>query len=163
MSDARPVGFLKNCFGQRFGGRQSEVQAERRLERSRNGTTAAVPLTEAKAAAFFHFRPRRARVKPQRNARWSRRFYKSCHLKIIQNNPKENSFCAIIAQPPASFLTDWPDESVIVFFDCAPDGAICSSKSAIMLSDTWGFSAGKHLPVDMVTRGNKLQATADAA
>ena len=34
-------------FGQRFGGRKSEVQAERRRERSRNATTAAVPLTEA--------------------------------------------------------------------------------------------------------------------
>ena len=38
-------------FGQRFGGRKSEVQAERRLERSRNATTAAVPLTEATAHA----------------------------------------------------------------------------------------------------------------
>jgi len=84
-------------------------------------------------------------------------------LKIIQNNPKEHSFCAIIAQPPPSFLTDWPDESVVVFFDCAPDGAIRSNKSAIMRSDTWGFPAGKHLPVDTVAHGNKLQATADAA
>jgi len=84
-------------------------------------------------------------------------------LKIIQNNKKENSFCAIIAQTPPFFLPDLPDESVIVIFDCAPDGAIRSNKSAIMLSDTWGFSAGKHLPVDTVTRGNKLQATADAA
>ena len=49
------VGFLKNCFGQRFGGRQSEVQAERRLERSRNGTTAAVPLTEAQRGCVFSF------------------------------------------------------------------------------------------------------------
>jgi hypothetical protein len=32
--------------------RKSEVQAERRLERSRNATTAAVPLTEANATAF---------------------------------------------------------------------------------------------------------------
>jgi hypothetical protein len=101
-------------------------------------------------------------VKPQRNARWSRRFYKSRHLKIIQNNPKENSFCAIIAQTPPLFLSDSPDESVIVISDCAQDGAIRSNKSAIMLSDTWGFSAGKHLPVDTVAHGNKLQATADA-
>jgi hypothetical protein len=42
-------------FGQRFGGRKSEVQAERRLERSRSATTAAVPLTEANATAFFFF------------------------------------------------------------------------------------------------------------
>jgi hypothetical protein len=45
---------MTDCFGQRFGGRKSEVQAERRLERSRDATTAAVPLTEANAAAFFH-------------------------------------------------------------------------------------------------------------
>jgi hypothetical protein len=38
---------LSPRFGQRFGERKSEVQAERRLERSRNATTAAVPLTEA--------------------------------------------------------------------------------------------------------------------
>jgi len=88
---------------------------------------------------------------------------KSHHLKIIQNNPKENSFCAIIAQTPPFFLSDSPDESVVVFFDCAQDGAIRSNKSTIMLSDTWDFSAGKHLPVDTVAHGNKLQATADAA
>jgi hypothetical protein len=35
------------CFGLRFGGRKSEAQAERRLERSRSATTAAVPQTEA--------------------------------------------------------------------------------------------------------------------
>jgi hypothetical protein len=84
-------------------------------------------------------------------------------LKIIQNNPKENSFCAIIAQTPPLFLSDSPDESVIVISDCAQDGAIRSNKSAIMLSDTWGFSAGKQMPVDTGARGNKLQATADAA
>jgi hypothetical protein len=84
-------------------------------------------------------------------------------LKIIQNKQKENSFCAIIAQNPPFFLSDSPDESVIVIFDCAQDGAIRSNKSAIILSDTWGFSAGKQLPVDTVARGNKLQEAADAA
>ena len=64
---------------------------------------------------------------------------------------------------PPLFLSDSPDESVIVIFDCAQDGAIQSNKCAIMLSDTWGFSAGKQLPVDTVAHGNKLQATADAA
>jgi hypothetical protein len=42
---------LAICFCQRFGERKSEMQAERRLERSRNATTAAVPLTEATAHA----------------------------------------------------------------------------------------------------------------
>ena len=59
-------------FGQRFGERNSEMQAERRLERSRNATTAAVPLTEANATAFSIIRPRRARVTGLCNARWSR-------------------------------------------------------------------------------------------
>jgi hypothetical protein len=71
--------------------------------------------------------------------------------------------CAEIAQASHFFPANSPNESVIVFFDCAQDGAIRSNKSAIMLSDTWGFSAGKHLSVDTVARGNKLQATADAA
>jgi hypothetical protein len=84
-------------------------------------------------------------------------------LKIIQNNQKENLFCAIIAQNQPFFLSDSPNASVVIFFDCAPGGAIRSNKSAIMLSDTWGFSAGKQLPVDTVAHGNKLQATADAA
>jgi hypothetical protein len=84
-------------------------------------------------------------------------------LKIIQNNPIGNSFCAIIAQNPPFILSDSPDECVIVIFDCAQGGANQSYKCAIMLSDTWGFSAGKHLPVDTVAHGNKLQATADAA
>jgi hypothetical protein len=66
-------------------------------------------------------------------------------------------------KPRRFFLSDSPDESVVVFFDCAQDGAIRSNKSAIMLSDTWGFSAGKQLPVDTDEHGNKLQATADAA
>jgi len=48
------------------------VQAERRLERSRNATTAAVPLTEANATALLFFRPRRARVPGLWNVRWSR-------------------------------------------------------------------------------------------
>jgi len=77
-------------------------------------------------------------------------------LKIIQNNPKENSFCAIIAQTPPFFLSDLPDASVIVIFDCAQDGAMRSNKSAIVLSDTWGFSAGGQLPVDTDAHGNKL-------
>ena len=72
-------------------------------------------------------------------------------------------FVQSIAQTPPFFLSDLPDESVIVIFDCAQDGAIRSNKSAITRSDTWGFSAGKHLPVDTVAHGNKLQATADAA
>jgi hypothetical protein len=84
-------------------------------------------------------------------------------LKIIQNSQRGNSFCAIIAQTSLFFPSNLPDESVIVIFDCAQDGAIRSNKCAIMLSDTWGFSAGKHLAVDTVARGNKLQATADAA
>jgi hypothetical protein len=78
-------------------------------------------------------------------------------------SPLYFSFCAIIAQNPPFFLSDLPDESVIVIFDCAQDGAIRSNKSAIMLSDTWGFSAGKQMLVDTVAHGNKLQATADAA
>lgn len=61
---------------------------------------------------------------------------KSCHLEIIQNNPKENSFCAIIAQTPPFFLSDLPDESVIVIFDCAQDGTIRSNKCGLILSDT---------------------------
>jgi len=52
------------------------MQAERRLERSRNATTAAVPLTEAQRDCVFILQPRRARVKPQRNARWSRLSFK---------------------------------------------------------------------------------------
>jgi hypothetical protein len=102
-------------------------------------------------------------VKPQRNARWSGDSSKSCHVEIIQNNQKENSFCAIIAQTLPFILSDLPDESVIVFFDCAPDDAICSNNCAIIRSDTWGFSTGKQMPVDTVACGNKLQATADAA
>jgi hypothetical protein len=39
------------------------VQTERRLERSWNATTAAVPLTEAERDCVFHFVPRRAPVK----------------------------------------------------------------------------------------------------
>jgi len=77
-------------------------------------------------------------------------------LKIIQNNPIGNSFCAIIAQNPPFILSDSPDESVIVIFDCAQDGAIRPNKSAIIRSDTWGFSAGKQLPVDTAAHGNKL-------
>jgi hypothetical protein len=77
-------------------------------------------------------------------------------LKIIQNNPKENSFCAIIAQTSSFFLSDSPDESVIVVFDCAQGGAIRPNKSAIIWSDTWGFSAGAQLPVDTDAHGNKL-------
>jgi hypothetical protein len=84
-------------------------------------------------------------------------------LKIIQNSQRGNSFCAIIAQTPLFFPSDSPDESVIVIFDCAQGGAIRSNKSAIMLSDTWGFFTGKQMPVDTVARGNKLQATVDAA
>ena len=38
----------KFCFGLRFGGRESGVGAERRQERSRNGTTVAVPQAEAR-------------------------------------------------------------------------------------------------------------------
>jgi hypothetical protein len=61
---------------------------------------------------------------------------RSCHLKIIQNNRRENSFCAIIAQNPPFFLSDLADESFIVIFDCAQGGAILSNKCAIILSDT---------------------------
>jgi hypothetical protein len=39
---------LAICFGLRFGGRKSEAQAERRLERNWSETTAAVPQTEAR-------------------------------------------------------------------------------------------------------------------
>jgi hypothetical protein len=84
-------------------------------------------------------------------------------LKIIQNNQKENSFCAIIAQTLPFILSDLPDECVIVIFDCAQNGAMRSNKCAIIRSDTQGFSAGKQLPVDTVAHGNKLQGTADAA
>jgi hypothetical protein len=70
---------------------------------------------------------------------------------------------AIIAQNPPFFLSDWPDESVIAIFDCAQGGAICSNECAIILSDTWGFFAGKQMLVDTVAHGNKLQETADAA
>ena len=41
-------------------------------------------------------------------------------------------------------------------------GRIHANKCAIIRSDTWGFQAGKHLPVDTVAHGNKLQATATA-
>jgi hypothetical protein len=84
-------------------------------------------------------------------------------LKIIQNSQKGNSLCAIIAQTPPFFLLNLSDESVVVFFDCAQDGAMRSNKCVIIRSDTWGFSAGKHLPVDTVAHGNKLEETADAA
>jgi hypothetical protein len=92
------------------------------------------------------------RVKAQRNARWSRRM--------------TFSFCAIIAQTPPFFLSDWPDESVSVIFDySAQGGAIRSNECAIILSETEGsrFSAGKQLPVDTDEHGNKLQEAADAA
>jgi len=112
------------------------VQAERRLERSRNATTVAVPLTEAQRGCVFPFpsatNAREAAAERALVADSS----KSHHLKIIQNNPKENSFCAIIAQTPPFFLSDSPDESVVVFFDCAQDGAIRSNKFGIILSDT---------------------------
>jgi len=102
-------------------------------------------------------------VKHRSGTRVGRGTSKSCHLKIIQNSKRENSFCAIIAQNPPFFLSDWPDESVIAIFDCAQGGAICSNECAIILSDTWGFFAGKQMPVDTVAHGNKLQETADAA
>jgi hypothetical protein len=87
------VQFFQFRFGQRFGERKSEVQAERRLERSRSATTAAVPLTEAQRDCVFHFRPRRARVTPQRNVRWSRRATFALRTSF--------SFCAEIAQTTA--------------------------------------------------------------
>jgi hypothetical protein len=138
------------------------VQAERRLERSRNATTAAVLLTEARCYCVLFFPSATSAREAAAERALVADSSKSRHLKIIQNKQKENSFCAIIAQTPPFFLSDSPDESVVVFFDCAQDGAIRSNKSAIMLSDTWGFSAGKYLPVDTVAHGNKLQATADA-
>jgi len=71
----------------------------------------------------------------------------------------------MITQTPPFLLSDWPDDSVIVIFDCAQDGAMRSNKSAIMLSETEGShsSARKRLSVDTVAHGNKLQATAEAA
>ncbi len=62
-------------------------------------------------------------------------------------------------------MPDLPDESVIVIFDCAQDGAILSNKCAIMLSETEGrgFSAGKQLPVDTSAHGNKLEKAAEIA
>jgi hypothetical protein len=94
-------------------------------------------------------------VKPQRNARWSRRTTFALRASF--------SFCGNRTNIAVSSGKLMPDEKIIVISDCAQDGAICSNKCAIMLSDTWGFSAGKHLPVDTVAHGNKLQATADAA
>jgi hypothetical protein len=68
-----------------------------------------------------------------------------------------------LRKPRRFFLSNSPYESVVVFFDCAQDGAIRSNKSAIMLSDTWGFLTGKHLPVDTVGHGNKLEKAACTA
>jgi len=45
-------------------------------------------------------------------------------------------FVQSIAQTPPFFLSDLPDESVIVIFDCAQDGAIRSNKCGLILSDT---------------------------
>jgi hypothetical protein len=83
------------------------------------------------------------------------------HLRFLPSF----SFCAIIAQTPPFFLSDLPDESVIVIFDCAQDGAMRSNKSAIMLSETEGrrFSAGKQLSVDKDEHGNKLEKAAEIA
>ncbi len=42
------VALFKFCFGLRFGKLESEVQAQRRPERSRSETTVAVPQAEAR-------------------------------------------------------------------------------------------------------------------
>jgi hypothetical protein len=46
---------------------------------SASATPLPVPPTEANASAFYIIRPRRARVMPQRNARWSRRLRTCCN------------------------------------------------------------------------------------
>jgi hypothetical protein len=133
------------------------MQTERRLERSRNVTTAAVPLTEANATAFFisdgderalcrsgtragrggrylrdalHFHFVR---KSHRHRIFFRQIYgmkKSFHLC----RPPSFSFCSEIEQIlhfiPANSLR----ENVIFISGCAQDGAICSNKCAIILS-----------------------------
>jgi hypothetical protein len=90
-------------FGQRFGGRKSEVQAERRRERSRNVTTAAVPLTEAQRDCVLLFPSATSAREAAAQRALVADSSKSRHLKIIQNNQNENSFCVIIAQTPAAF------------------------------------------------------------
>jgi hypothetical protein len=94
-------------------------------------------------------------VKRQRNGRWSWRATFALRTPF--------SICAEIAQASHFPTANLCREKIIFLSDCAQDGAIHSNKSAIIWSDTWGFPAGKHLPVDTVARGNKLQATADAA
>jgi hypothetical protein len=51
---------------------QTAIRRHASVGGSVSGTTAAVPLTEAQRDCVFFFVPRRARVKPQRNVRWSR-------------------------------------------------------------------------------------------
>jgi hypothetical protein len=102
------------------------MQAERRLERSRNVTTAAVPLTEANATAFIlSVRDGRA-FTPQRNARWSWRAV----FALCASFPR----CAEIAQARYFLSTNLCGEKVIVIADCAQGDAICSNKCAIILS-----------------------------
>jgi hypothetical protein len=71
--------------------------------------------------------------------------------------------CAEIAQASHFLPANLCREKIIAVSDCAQDGAIHSTKCASIRSDKWGFSARKHLPVDTVAHGNKLQATAAAA
>jgi hypothetical protein len=67
------VALFKFCFGLRFGKLESEVQAQRRPERSQSETTVAVPQAEARRSfgivrmplvtnALFAKRNRRGRV-----------------------------------------------------------------------------------------------------
>jgi hypothetical protein len=65
-------------------------------------------------------------VKPQRNARWSRR------VTFVLRTPF--SICAEIAQARYFLPANLCGEKVIVVSDCAQGGAICSNKSAIILS-----------------------------
>jgi hypothetical protein len=85
-----------------------------------------VPLTEANATAFSNLCPRRARITPQRNARWSWRTV----FALCASFPR----CAEIAQARYFLPANLCGEKVIVVSDCAQGGAICSNKCAIILS-----------------------------
>ena len=104
------------------------MQAERRLERSRNGTTAAVPLTEANATAFFPFpSAMSAREAAAERALVAAGDFCATHFIFP---------CAEIAQASHFLPAKSSNEKVVVIFDCAQGGAIRPNKCAIILSDT---------------------------
>ena len=66
---------IDRVFGERvFMTSKDSTVCDDAMHAGNFAVTAAVPLTEANATAFFHFHSQRARVKPQWNARWSRDF-----------------------------------------------------------------------------------------